>query len=136
MKLHLPPVYFLVCFVLVVEAHYFYPLARIIPWPITMLGVLFVLLGVGMMAWVKMTFQKRKTTIMPHGKPTVLVTTGLFQYTRNPIYVGFTLILFATAFVFGSVTSFIFPIIFILIMNTFFIPLEEKNLQKSFKKKY
>ena len=49
-------------------------------------------------------FKKYETTVNPL-KPemsTTLVTEGIFKYTRNPMYLGLTLILLAACFYFNS----------------------------------
>ena len=43
---------------------------------------------------------------------------------------------FGIAIVLGSIISFIFPIIFILLMRIKYIPFEEEQLEKKFKHKY
>ena len=33
-------------------------------------------------------FRKMRTTIHPHNQPAALITGGIYQRTRNPIYIG------------------------------------------------
>ena len=46
------------------------------------------------------------------------------------------IILFGIAILLGSIITFIFPIIFAILLDRFMIPVEEKNLEKKFGKKY
>ena len=52
-------------------------------------AVLF-LLGLALATTVMLRFRRAGTRIEPHKPTTVLVTDGLFRYSRNPVYVGAT----------------------------------------------
>jgi len=52
------------------------------------------------------------------------------------MYLGMLIILIGIAILMGSLITFIFPIIFFVIINWFFIPMEEKNMEIKFGKKY
>jgi len=81
-------------------------------------------------------FRKMKTQIHTFKKPKKLITNGLFQYTRNPIYLGFSLFLLGIAILLGSVSSFIPVIGFFLVANFWYIPFEEKNMKMVFGQSY
>lgn len=51
--------------------------------------------------WAAMTFRKHRTTILPNRGATNLITTGPFAWSRNPIYVGNTALLFGAGLFFG-----------------------------------
>jgi protein-S-isoprenylcysteine O-methyltransferase Ste14 len=74
---------------------------------------------------------KKKTTIIPTGTPTALVTNGPYRLTRNPIYLGYLLIAFGVAWYFGSLTGFIGPLYFFWIVDGAVIPIEEKKLREA-----
>src|SRR6266516_1305642 len=38
-------------------------------------------------------FRRARTTLDPHGSTSQLVTTGIYRFTRNPIYLGFLLMI-------------------------------------------
>jgi len=119
-------------------AHFFFPLIRIIMSPFTYLGIPLIILGLYFnIIWVADIFlKKEKTTTDPYKMPSKLVTYGLFRFTRNPTYLGMALELIGVAILLGSITPFIFPIIFIILTDRLVIPLEERNLEKKFGKKY
>jgi len=81
-------------------------------------------------------FKKEKTTVRPFEKPAVLIVSGPFHFSRHPMYLGMAAILFGVAVLLGSLTLFIFPIIFAILMQALFIPTEEKNLEITFGQKY
>lgn len=80
------------------------------------------------------SFRRRRTTVHPQRPDVtqVLVTTGVFAYSRNPMYLGLALALFAYAFRLSNPIAFIFPFLFVAYMNTFQIAAEERILMAKF----
>lgn len=81
------------------------------------------------------SFRNEKTTVNPT-KPhhaTSLVIKGIYRISRNPMYLGFLLLLIAWAFFLAHLPSLLLlPTIFVIYMNKFQIPAEEKALQIKF----
>lgn len=79
-------------------------------------------------------FRLAKTTINPlHPETTsALVTTGIYQYSRNPMYVGFVLFLLALAVLLSSPVALLGVLGFVLYINKFQILPEERALQTLF----
>ncbi len=132
----IPPIYFIILSLLAIVSHFLFPIAKIIKAPYTYSGIILIILGLMMAKWVDSLFKKSKTTIMPYEIPTSLVTEGPFHISRQPIYLGMTFMLFGEAILLGSLITFIFPVIFIILMEKIFIPVEEKNLETAFGEKY
>ena len=132
----LPPVYFLVLLILSILFHFLLPLATIISWPYRYLGILLILGGFGVVIWGKNIFNKHNTTIKPFENPSMLITSGLYHLSRNPIYVGMTVILVGVSVLLGSPVTFVFPVLFFWFMDRKFIPFEEENLEKAFGEEY
>lgn len=83
-------------------------------------------------------FRRARTTVNPM-KPdsaSALVATGIYRVSRNPMYLGFLLILIAWAAFLGNALSFLFPAVFVLYMNRFQIEPEEKALAAAFGDRY
>ncbi|MBU1245515.1 MAG: isoprenylcysteine carboxylmethyltransferase family protein [Nanoarchaeota archaeon] len=132
-----PPDYILVFVVLEMTFHYFFPINRLVYSPYIYLGIPLILFGVYLnFIWVYLTFKKEKTTVRPYTTPNKLVTYGAFGVTRNPTYLGMGLMLLGISILLGSVITFVFPVLFIVLTNIFTIPIEEKNLEKKFGKEY
>ncbi len=79
-------------------------------------------------------FRRHRTTVLPHapGKASVVVSDGVFQYTRNPMYLGLALILGAWAVKLGNVAALLGLPLFIAWMNRFQIVPEERALADKF----
>jgi len=65
-----------------------------------------------------------------------LLTEGPFRLSRHPTYLGMVMILLSTAIIMGSVTPFVFPILFAAIVDISYIRFEEVNLEKIFGEEY
>jgi len=132
----LPGAWALLMVVLMSLVNKFTPVFYVIKIPFTNLGFLFILVSAIVGVWAAILFRRRRTTIMPAGEPTSLVTGGPFNFSRNPMYLSFALALLGIALLFGSLTSFIFPIIFVVIINRMYIPMEERKMEQVFGKEY
>ncbi len=114
----------------------------LIPWtwhinfPYNLGGSVLSLAGIIMAAGTKRMFRKTQTPMNPRATPDKLHTSGIFRYTRNPMYLGIVLGLSGIAVMTGIILNLIFPIFYMIIMNKFFIPIEEKNLEKTFGDQY
>jgi len=92
------------------------------------------LLGAGFSLGGVMSFRRAKTTVNPL-KPesaSALVDTGIYRYTRNPMYVGFALFLLAWAVFLSSLWALLGLPLFIAYIQRFQIRPEERALEQIF----
>ena len=132
----IPPFLFLLCVIAIFFLNHFYPVQKWLTIPYNFIGVIPLLIGIFMVVSTGKRFRKVKTQIHTFKKPKKLVTDGMFQYSRNPIYLGFTAALLGVAFLFGSLTALIPVLFFFLAANFWYIPFEEKNMQMVFGQSY
>jgi protein-S-isoprenylcysteine O-methyltransferase Ste14 len=111
--------------------HYLIPVMIVIPKPYSYLGAVLMLLGLALMTWTSMLFRKAGTSFQLHGGGSVLLTSGPFQFSRNPMYLGMLIWLIGLSVLLGSLITFLFPILFFLLANFFVIPLEEKSMEQT-----
>ena len=92
-----------------------------------------VIIGVGIVS-----FSQAKTTVNPMRpeSSTSLVTSGIYRFTRNPMYLGFLLILIGWAIFLSNALAFLSLPLFVLYMNRFQIKPEEKALRGLFGKEF
>ena len=83
-------------------------------------------------------FIKSKTTVNPVKfiKVNKLVNTGIYKYSRNPMYLGMILIVISTSIFYLNYYSIITPFIFYFWINEFQIKREEVFLEEKFGKEY
>lgn len=83
-------------------------------------------------------FRIAQTTPNPQAleKVSSLVTSGVYQYSRNPMYVGLVLILLGWAFYLSHLLAFVLLPIFILYITRFQIQPEERMMAQKFGKTY
>ena len=115
---------------------YLYPQYRFIFGTYRYIGVLIFVLGLSMTFTSFYLFKKNKTPIMPGQKPTFVVMAGPYAFTRNPMYLGVATALTGVAVYIGNWLAFSSPIIFFMATNFFYVPREEKLMEKLFGKKY
>lgn len=83
-------------------------------------------------------FRRAGTTVHPH-KPqetSALVTTGIYRFSRNPMYTGLLLVLAAWAVYLTSIWALAGPVVFVLYINRFQIAPEERVLSAKFSESY
>jgi protein-S-isoprenylcysteine O-methyltransferase Ste14 len=83
-------------------------------------------------------FRIAQTTPNPQAleKVSSLVTSGIYQYSRNPMYLGLVLILLGWAFYLSHFLAFVLLPVFILYMTRFQIQPEEQMMARKFGKTY
>ncbi|WP_425271861.1 methyltransferase family protein [Rodentibacter myodis] len=83
-------------------------------------------------------FYRHKTTIDPQqlNKTTVLVTSGIFRVTRNPMYLSLLIGLIAWALWLGNLAAWIGVVTFIFLINRVQIAQEERYLEEKFGEDY
>ena len=100
----------------------------------------FIILLIGVLILINpiLKFRKSKTTIDPikFKKVNKLVTSGIYKYSRNPMYLGLLMIVISTSIFYLNIFSMITPILFYYWINRFQIKREEIFLSEKFGKEY
>ena len=77
-------------------------------------------------------FGRARTTPIPHQMPSALITTGVFRFSRNPIYLADLLIMLGCALIWGSLLGLLLiPVLFAVLERRFILP-EEERLRTAF----
>lgn len=80
--------------------------------------------------------KKHGTTVEPGQRPAALVTTGIFSFSRNPLYLTLLLVLAALAVMADSLWLLVATALFWLLLNTFIVRSEERLLEETFAEEY
>lgn len=141
LELRVPPaIVWLVCAVLMgLASRLASSLSISIPAPLTAgFIVLCVLSGCGL-AWLALNafYQAQTTTHPMHpDQASALVTDGIYRYTRNPMYLGMTLLLLAWALYLANWAALLGVALFMAYITRFQIIPEERALQRIFGEEY
>jgi protein-S-isoprenylcysteine O-methyltransferase Ste14 len=106
-----------------------------LPWLARLLvAVVLVAIGAAVAVSGVMSFRRARTTVNPLKPETsaALVSTGVYSFTRNPMYLGMALALFAWAVYLSSVWALLGPVLFALYITRFQIVPEERALDGLF----
>ncbi|MFA5267175.1 MAG: isoprenylcysteine carboxylmethyltransferase family protein [Methanoregula sp.] len=128
--------YFLILLILSILSHLVFPVRVVLYAPFTFFGILIIGSGFILAFWSRSLFLQNRTTMSPYESPAFLITTGPFRISRNPAYLAMAAILFGSAVVMGTLAPFVFPVLFIVITGTQFIPGEEERLEMIFGQEY
>jgi protein-S-isoprenylcysteine O-methyltransferase Ste14 len=131
-----PPIYVVAALVAMAAAHACMPIARIFVLPWNLVGLVPLLVGVALILHALLVFARNRTTSNPEGVPAVLVTSGPFRVTRNPMYVGILLILSGIACLLGTVGPWFAVPALGMVFDVIFIRREEKRMETIFDDAY
>ena len=92
---------------------------------VILIGLVLLLLAGGL-------FRRAGTDLIPFKTVSALVTTGIYRYTRNPMYLGMASILLGCGITVGSTLALLVTPVFMLIIDWRFIRAEEKMLVQLF----
>ena len=136
MQIIIPPYLLIFSIIAMVILHILLPFQSVFNSPINYTGIFCIVVGVAIVKKIRDNISTENTEIHTFKLPRKFLTGGLFQYSRNPIYLGFTIILLGLNILLGSLSPFIIVIAFVLITNFWYIPYEEKNMLKQFDQEY
>jgi len=116
----------------------YWPVLTIIPAPWNRLGWCVMAIAPVTPVAAIVQFRNAHTTVDPH-KPetaTALVTSGVYGWTRNPMYLGLSILLLGWAIELGTLTPLLGPVFFILLIQQVQILPEEHALHARFGQDY
>lgn len=99
---------------------------REMPWDVPLA------LGIAALLGARFQFVSADAEINTFKAPRNMVTHGLFGLSRNPMYLGFVLLLLAAAFYVNTWCALAVPLAFFLLANFWYIPHEEREMRKVF----
>ncbi|HET6565208.1 MAG TPA: isoprenylcysteine carboxylmethyltransferase family protein [Xanthomonadales bacterium] len=120
-----PPFWLLLCALALFALDRWLPLVQLYPslprtwnWLLLAPGLVLIIIAMG-------GFIKAKTGAVPFSKSTVLVTGGIYRFTRNPMYLGMALVLAGAAIRLGSLSAWLPVVFFVFIIQRQFVRNEE-----------
>ena len=100
------------------------------------LGIFLVVIGIVITIASVREFTTARTSIIPRETPTNIIRTGVFRYSRNPIYLADALILLGAGLWFDAVAFIVLVPLFVVIIQRRFIVGEENELMREFPEEF
>jgi protein-S-isoprenylcysteine O-methyltransferase Ste14 len=127
-----PPILVLLLLASMVALRVAAPGPTVVSYPYNLGGALPAAAGLLVIAASARLFARVGTNIRHHNEPGTLVTGGPFRWSRNPIYLGFLLLLAGAAVALGAATPFLAVVLFAIVVDRWYIPFEESALARKF----
>jgi protein-S-isoprenylcysteine O-methyltransferase Ste14 len=99
---------------------------------VRLVGVAEIAIALGLFGWAVSTFRRLKTPVIPMRRARALAEEGPFRLTRNPMYLGFTVLYLGITFVGNAFWPLVFLPEAIALTYLFAIRLEEAYLTREF----
>lgn len=131
-----PPLVFLVSILLGLGLHAAWP-AQIVPRALaTLVGTVLILVAVILFVAAVRTFRRANTPVPGNRPTTTIVRDGPYRFTRNPIYLAFSLLQLGLVFSVNSMWLLLTLVGAFALMAFFVVPREERYLARRFPEEY
>ena len=102
-----PPVYLLLSLVSMTLLHTYFPITQVVARPYSYAGAVLMVIGIAMAGYSAFSFNRAGTPVVPFEPSKVLVTSGFYRITRNPMYLGMVVLLLGFATWLGTLAAFL-----------------------------
>jgi protein-S-isoprenylcysteine O-methyltransferase Ste14 len=128
-----PPIWALVYVLTTAAISWFFGWSKVPGFPLVSLGISLVAISWILPVWAIVLFRREGTEVEPTS-PTnrKLITSGPYQFTRNPMYLGLVILTLGIAIWVGAWPMFSAPIALFATANWVHIPFEEAKMRRQF----
>ena len=110
---------------------------HVMPQPFALtLGVVLTVAGIGLNAWAMPKFRQAQTSVIPYKPTTAIIATGPYSVTRNPIYLGMTLLYIGITLIVNTIWPLVLLPFVLAVMQRGVIEREERYLERKFGDEY
>jgi protein-S-isoprenylcysteine O-methyltransferase Ste14 len=134
MKFPWTPVVYLAAVVAALMLHEIRPLDIEAQWKLAIqtLGVIAVASGMWLVVWSYVKLMRYRTGLMASSATSHLVTSGPYRFSRNPVYLGYTLAMMGAGLFTGNLWLVIGTIATVVVTHAWIVRSEEKHLLARF----
>ena len=132
----LPPILLALTALAMIVLRVALPGGIIISTPWNWLGLPVLCVGLALAIVTIRLFRTVGTNIMTFNNPNILVTSGPFSFSRNPIYLGMGVVVFGLALLLGSAWPFLPAAAFCLVLDRWYVQFEEEKMLQTFGEDY
>lgn len=134
-----PTAWFAFIFAVGTAAHVCLP-RSITPWiawmPLQILGTLLLMAALGLNLAASRAFKTHATSPVPYTRPDALITTGVFRFSRHPVYLALVLSALGLGCLLDAVTFLPGSLVLGVVLDRCVVPDEERQLQATFGETY
>ena len=130
-----PPIIFLSVILLGIALNWVWPL-RFLPSTLRLLGPLVILCAVLLFSLSLREFRAAGTSVRGSERSTTIVRTGPYRFSRNPIYLSFSLLLIGLAVWLNDLWLLLMLVLAVGFIAAVVIPREERFLERNFRDQY
>lgn len=131
-----PPMWLVFGIVAIFTLNEFYPGLRFTGPASQLLGGAILVAGLALLVFAGGLFKRAGTDMIPFREVAALVTSGVYGFTRNPMYLGMAAILLGCAVTVGAATALLVPPLFMAVIEWRYIRPEEELLAGLFPQEY
>ena len=128
----LPPVVLALGLILMTALHVLAPGPRLSASPLRWLGLLPLCAGIALNLAADSLIKRHGTTVRPFEESAALVTGGVYRLSRNPMYLGFVLLVLGVAVLLGSLGPFVVVVAMPFVLKALYVRTEEAMLAERF----
>lgn len=128
----LPPAFLLLSILAMAALHFLAPVNRIVSLPWSLLGLVALACGFVINVVADRAFRRAGITVKPFEDSAALIRSGVYRFSRHPMYLGLVLIVVGIAILLGSLTPFFVIPAFVVLLDRRFIVAEERMLERRF----
>jgi protein-S-isoprenylcysteine O-methyltransferase Ste14 len=130
-KLYIPPTLIAYCMLIMMALYFFVPQYNYLKFPYNSIGILVAVSGFLLMGKSRDLFKKHQTTLKIQ-KSNHMIDEGVFLKSRNPMYMGMTILISGLSLFSTNVIALFLPFIFMVLVRFLFIRKEEQLLFETF----
>lgn len=131
-----PPMWLVFGVVAIFTLNEFYPGPRFTSLASQLAGGAILVAGLALLVFAGGLFKRAGTDMVPFREVSALVTSGVYTFSRNPMYLGMAAILLGCAVTVGAATALLIPPLFMVIVEWRYIRPEEELLEGLFPREY
>ncbi len=131
-----PPMWLAIGVIVIFACNELFPGPRFTGLTSQLAGGALILAGLALLVIAGGLFKQAGTDLIPFRNVSALVTTGVYRYSRNPMYLGMALVLLGTAVTVGASTALAVPLVFCVIIEFRYIRPEEEMLLQLFPEEF
>jgi protein-S-isoprenylcysteine O-methyltransferase Ste14 len=133
--LYSPPALIAYSLFLIFFLYIFLPRFNLLLFPYNLIGLVIAGMGLVWMGQARKLFKKHKTTLKLD-RSCCLITEGVFSKSRNPIYLGMTVLILGLSIFSTNIIALLIPLAFFELVKWIFVIREEQIMYDTFGKEY